>query len=89
MTNHTSLDMVTTRFAGPIYNTSLDTANSCVLQLCDLLFSTTLWWQHSFSTGSKGSSTGTAAGSSSTNGAGRLVASSALFALLGVVVVFL
>jgi len=40
-------------------------------------------------TGSKGSSTGTAGGPSSTNGAGRLVASSALFALLGVVVVFL
>jgi len=43
----------------------------------------------SAATGSKGSGTGTAAGSSSTNGAGRLVASSALFALLGAVVVFL
>ena len=48
MTNYTSPDMVATRFAGPIHNTSLDTANSCVLQLCNLLFSATLWWQHSF-----------------------------------------
>ena len=41
--DYTSPDLVATRFPGPIHNTPLDTANSCIFQLHDFFLRATLW----------------------------------------------